>query len=133
MTGLSQVGFYTWYIAVSFPDQFASIVPESAGGSIVATFIQPFAVNLKSVSVRILHTRGDQRTPYEHAELMAQAIRNAGGRVELITFTAADYPTPNEQFHRVPLKKRLENVLACTLEQKRELPAGFSRELRYPT
>jgi poly(3-hydroxybutyrate) depolymerase len=132
MTGLSQVGFYTWFIAVSFPDHFAAIVPESAGGPIVPTFIEPFATNLKSVPVRILHTKGDQRTPYEHAELMEKAVRTAGGRVELMTFSAADYPTPNELLHPVPSGKRLEHVLPWTLEQKRELPTSFTRELRYP-
>ena len=132
MTGLSQVGFYTWFIGVSLPDQFAVIVPESAGGPIVPTFIEPFALNLKSVPVRILHTKGDKRTPYEHAELMEKAIRTAGGQVELISFTDVDYTTPNELLHPVPFQKRLEHVLPWTLEQKRELPTTFTRYLRYP-
>lgn len=132
MTGLSQAGFYTWFIAVSFPDQFAAVVPESAGGVIVPTFIEPFAGNLKSVPVRILHTKGDQRTPYEHAELMEKSVRAAGGRVELLTFTAADYSPPNDLLHPVPHQKRLENVLPWTLEQKRELPTSLTRVLRYP-
>jgi hypothetical protein len=132
ITGLSQAGFYTWYLAVSLPDQFASVVPESAGGPIVPTFIQPFAGNLKVVPVRILHTKGDQRTPFEHAELMEQALRGAGGRVELVAFAASDYATPNPLLHPVPSPKRLQNVLPWTLEQKRELPATLTRVLRYP-
>jgi predicted peptidase len=132
MTGLSQSGFYTWFIAVSLPDQFAAVVPESAGGPIVPTFIEPFAVNLKSVGVRILHTKGDQRTPYEHAELMEKAVKAAGGRVELLTFTEADYTVANDQLHPVPFQKRLEHVLPWTLAQKRELPTDFKRVLKYP-
>jgi predicted esterase len=132
MTGLSQAGFYTWYYALSFPDQFAAVVPESSGGPAVTLFVAPFAVNLKSVPVRVLHTQGDKITPYEHAELMVGALQKAGGKAELVTFTAADYPKPSENLHPVPSDLRLKNVLPWALELRRELPSTFTRHLRYP-
>lgn len=132
MTGLSQAGYYTWYYAVSFPDQFAAIIPESSGGGVVPAFIHPLAGNLRSVAVRILHTRGDTITPYEHAELMAGALRNAGAKVELTTYTEADYSPPNARLHPGPHDLRLKNVLPWALDRRREWTDGSMRVLRYP-
>jgi poly(3-hydroxybutyrate) depolymerase len=132
MTGLSQAGFYTWYFAVSLPDQFAAIVPESSGGTAVPLWIQPLAGNVKSVAVRILHTKGDAITPYEHAELMADAVRKAGAKVELTTYTESDYSKPNEKLHPGPHDLRLKNVLPWVLEHRRELVASPMRVLWYP-
>lgn len=132
MTGLSQAGFYTWYYGISFPDQFAGLVPESSGGTVVPLFIAPFAANLKSVPVKILHTQGDKITPYQHAELMLGLLQKAGGKAELVTFTAADYRRPSENLHPVPMEMRLKHVLSWALGQKREMPPSFTRHLRYP-
>jgi len=132
MTGLSQAGFYTWYFAVSFPDQFAAIIPESSGGPVVPMWIQPLAGNLKNVGVRILHTKGDAITPYEHAELMLDTLRKAGAKVELITYTEADYAKPNSKLHPGPHDLRLKNVLTWALEQRRDLASGPMRVVWYP-
>ena len=132
MTGLSQAGFYTWYFAVSFPDQFAAIIPESSGGPVVPLWIQPLAGNVKAVAVRILHTKGDAITPYEHAELMADAVRKAGAKVELTTYTETDYSRPNAKLHPGPHDLRLKNVLPWLLDHKREPASSPARVLWYP-
>ncbi len=133
MTGLSQAGYYTYYYAVSFPEEFAAIIPESAGGGAVDQGIRPLAASLAALQTRILHTDGDQITPYSSAEGMRDAIEAAGGKVELITYTAKDYPgQPPEKFHPGPHNLRLRNVLPWAKEQRRELPTGFTRVVRHP-
>jgi len=132
MTGLSQAGYYTWYYAVSFPDQFAAIIPESAGGVAVRAAVARLASNLKSMQVRILHTRGDQITPYSDAEYMRSALNSAGGSVELITYTDQDYQgnVPPKR-HPGPHHLRLENVMLFGIEAERTFPELISREIRY--
>lgn len=132
LTGLSQAGYYTWYYAVSFPEQFAAIVPESSGGGVVPAFIQPLAGNLKSMAVRILHTKGDKITPYEHAELMLDLLTKAGGKAELITYTESDYPAPSANLHPGPANLRLKNVLPWLLDHRRQPTESPMRVLRYP-
>lgn len=133
-TGLSQAGFYTWYYAVTFPDQFAGIVPESAGGPAVRALVRPLARNLSSVAVRILHARGDEICPFADAEAMRDAIAAAGGMPELIAYTDADYGgAPFPKRHPGPHGLRLQNVLPWCVSVKRDVPRSFTRVLRYPT
>ncbi len=132
MTGLSQAGFYTWYYSVSFPDQFAGIVPESAGGLALRAGVLPLARNLSSLRVRILHTQGDKVTPYTDARLMEGAVKEGGGSVELITYEDEDYPGgPFPNRHPGPHHLRLRNVLPWGIEQKRKPTRSFTRVLRY--
>jgi phospholipase/carboxylesterase len=134
MTGLSQAGYYTWYYAVTSPDQFAGIVPESAGGVGVRAAVLPLARNLASTKVRILHTKGDQICPFSDAEAMREAIARAGGKPELIAYEDSDYPgAPFPKRHPGPHHLRLRNVLPWGLEARRTIPASFARVLRYPT
>jgi predicted esterase len=132
MTGLSQAGYYTWYLAVSFPDQFAAIVPESAGGTAVVAAVRPLARNLASMHVRILHAEGDEVTPYAHAKAMHEALLEAGAPVELITYRDADYPgKPFPKRHPGPHDKRILNVLPWARLHARTVPTSFTRVLRY--
>jgi dienelactone hydrolase len=132
MTGLSQGGYYTWYYAVTFPDSFAGIVPESAGGIAVRAAVLPLARNLLGLSVRILHAEGDQVCPFEDAKAMRGAIESAGGKAELIAYTDEDYgaaPFPNR--HPGPHDKRYENVLPWGLKVRRTIPTAWTRVIRY--
>ena len=132
MTGLSQAGYYTWYYAISFPDEFAAIVPESSGGTAVKTLIMS-GRNLTNLNIRILHTDGDAITPIADAEAMKRSIEEAGGKVEFIKYADADYPkgTPPPKRHPGPHHLRIENVLPWGLKQKRVTPTVFTRLLRY--
>jgi predicted esterase len=132
MTGLSQAGYYTYYYAVSFPDDFAGIVPESAGGFALRAGALSLARNLKNMNVRILHTEGDQIVPYADAQAMESAIKEAGGKVELITYQDKDYlGQPFPQRHPGPHHLRLKNVLEWIPNQKRTIPQTFTRVIRY--
>jgi predicted esterase len=134
MTGLSQAGYYTWYYAVTFPDQFAGIVPESAGGVAVRAAVRPLAGNLASVAVRILHAKGDEICPFSDAEAMRDAIRDGGGNAELVAYGDADYlGAPFPKRHPGPHHLRLRNVLPWGVRAKREIPRSFTRVLRHPT
>ena len=134
MTGLSQAGYYTWYYAVTFPDAFAGVVPESAGGMAVRAAVLPLAQNLASVAVRILHAEGDQVCPYADAKAMRDAIASASGKVELVTYTDADYGgAPFPKRHPGPHDKRLANVLPWGVTVRREIPRSFTRVIRYAT
>ncbi|HTL29812.1 MAG TPA: hypothetical protein VL282_11340 [Tepidisphaeraceae bacterium] len=132
MTGLSQAGYYTYYYAVSFPDDFAGIVPESAGGMAVRAAVALMSPNLKDMNVRILHSAGDQIVPYADAQLMQSTIKDLGGKVELITYQDSDYPgEPFPQRHPGPHNLRLKNVLEWIPKQKRTLPQSIKRMMRY--
>ncbi len=129
MTGLSQAGFYSWYYALSFPDQFAAIIPESAGGGAL-TKHAPLAPNLRDMHVRILHHPDDQITPYKDAVLMKDAI--GGSKIELISYKDSDYPgAPFPKRHPGPHNKRIMNVLPWAHEHKRTIPASVTRVMRY--
>jgi len=131
-TGLSQAGFYTWYYGVSFPDAFAGLVPESAGGPAVQAAVLPLARNVAGLSVRILHAEGDQICPYADAVALRDALQAAKGRVELVTYHDADYPgVPFPKRHPGPHNLRLSNVLPWGVTVTREIPASFTRVLRY--
>ncbi len=133
ITGLSQAGYYTWYYAASFPDQFAAVIPESAGGMAVRAAVLDLAPNLAAVAVRILHARGDGICPYSDAVGMRDAIQRAGGKVELITYEDSDYGgNPFPKRHPGPHHLRLQNVLPWAAEQKRAAPHRFTRVVRYP-
>ena len=134
MTGLSQAGYYTWYYAVTFPDAFAGVVPESSGGVGVRAAVLPLARNLASVAVRILHAEGDQVCPYADAKAMRDAIASANGKVDLVTYTDADYSgAPFPKRHPGPHDKRLANVLPWGVTVRREIPRSFTRVIRYAT
>lgn len=133
MTGLSQAGYYTYYYAVSFPDDFAGIVPESAGGFSLHAGVLALTRNLKDMNVRILHVEGDQIVPYTDAQMMETAIKNIGGKVELITYHDSDYiGEPFPQRHPGPHHLRLKNVLEWIPNQQRTIPQTFTRVIRYP-
>ena len=132
LTGLSQAGYYTWYFAVSFPDQFAGIVPESAGGVGLRAAVLPLAANLAGMPVRILHAEQDAVVPFADAVAMREALEGLGGAVELVAYTDADYPGgPYPNSHPGPHHLRLKHVLEFAGEHRRSMPARFTRSLRY--
>ena len=130
MTGLSQAGYYTWYYAVSFPDDFAAIVPESAGGGAVQSLLRT-ARNLSGLAIRILHSEGDDVTPISDAEAMKKSVEEGGGKAEFIKYTDKDYPPGSTGRHPGPHLARLRNVLPWGLRQKRERSETITRVLRY--
>ncbi len=133
MTGLSQAGYYTWYYGVSFPDQFAAIIPESAGGQAVRAAVLPLAANLAGVNVRILHGRGDQICPFADAEAMNGALSSAArAKREFIVYEDADYAgTPLANRHPGPHHLRLKNVMSWVGAMKRTVPTSVERVIRY--
>ncbi len=133
MTGLSQAGYYTWYYAASFPDDFAAIIPESSGGMGLRAAVLPLARNLSGLDVRILHAKGDQICPFADAQAMFDALQPLTTRkLELIAYEDADYGSdlfPDR--HPGPHGLRLKNVLAWVEGHRREIPRTFTRVIRY--
>lgn len=130
MTGLSQAGYYTWWYGVTMPDQFAALLPESAGGGAVTAHVEPLARNLSGTAVRILHSEGDQITPFANAKAMHAAIAAAGGKPELITYTDGDYPgRPFPKRHPGPHHLRLKHVLEWGRVQTRTIPTEMTRTI----
>lgn len=132
MTGLSQAGYYSWYYSVSFPDQFACVIPESSGGAALLGGVLPLARNVANLNIRILHCDKDEICPYADAKKMESAIREAGGTAEFITYTESDYGgDPFPKFHPGPHSLRLKNVLPFGYSRSRNIPKTFSRVLKY--
>ena len=80
LTGLSMGGFGTWALAMQYPDRFAAIAPVSGGGNMY------LAHRLKNVPVRVFHGAKDKHVPLRLSQNVAGALRQAGGKVELIVY-----------------------------------------------
>ena len=132
MTGLSQAGFLTWFYAVTFPDDLAAIVPESAGGTAVVGGCLPLVENVAGLTVRILHAKGDKVCPYADALAMHDAALAAGARATLVTYDDADWKTvvPPSR-HPGPHDLRRRHVADVVKTARRTVPTSFRRRLRY--
>ena len=98
MTGLSQAGYYSYYYAISFPDMFAGIVPESAGGMALRASVWRLSANLKSVRVRILHAKGDVlgfgRFRFDAKEIFSASVGAASSSTMVFEFPVPSGATP---------------------------------------
>ena len=80
VTGLSMGGFGTWDLLAHAPERFAAGVPICGGGEDL------FADSIARVPVRAYHGADDPVVPLHRSEEMVDAVRAAGGDVELIVY-----------------------------------------------
>ena len=72
-TGISQGGYFAWFIATAFPDRFAAIAPVAGSG------IVERACELKTMPIWIFHGALDTNVLIKYAEKMVNAIEACGG------------------------------------------------------
>ena len=83
ITGLSMGGFGTFALCAYAPDRFAAAVPICGGGETL------HAAKMAKVPMRVYHGRNDPVVPVGRSETMVEAIRAAGGDVELTIYPDA--------------------------------------------
>ena len=85
LTGISMGGFGTWMLAARRPECFAAAVPICGGGD------PDWAERLKEIPIRAFHGANDDVVPVEFSVRMVDAVRAAGGDVELTIYPDAGH------------------------------------------
>ena len=80
LTGLSMGGFGTWQVASHYPERFAAIAPVCGGGT------RQIANDLVNMPVWIFHGEKDNIIPVSKSIEMAEALEQAGNKVELTIY-----------------------------------------------
>ena len=92
VTGLSMGGFGTWRLACEYPDRFAAIAPICGGGD-------PFRVRkIRHLPVWAFHGAKDTVVPLKASEDMVEALKRAGGEVELTVYPEAGHDSWTETY-----------------------------------
>ncbi len=76
--GISQTGFWTWWLGQHAPDRFAAIAPVGA----VAWHVRKLLINLKQTPTFILHGTNDPTCPFAQAKQAAESLENMGAPVD---------------------------------------------------
>ncbi|MCA8962278.1 MAG: hypothetical protein KDC38_17255 [Planctomycetes bacterium] len=79
--GVSQTGFWTWYLGMHAPGRFAAIAPFAS----VTWHVQPYPENFKNVPIHIVHGTADATCPYVQAKQMKEKLDGVGADVTLTT------------------------------------------------
>ncbi len=77
--GISQTGFWAWYLGMYAPGRFAAIVPVGAR----TLHVRHYPANFKHVPVHILHGTADSICPFADATLMEGKLKEIGADVTL--------------------------------------------------
>ena len=83
LTGLSMGGFGSWALGCRHPERFAAVVPICGGGDWFR------AERLRSVPVWAFHGAKDNVVPLRESEEMVNALKRAGGNVQLTVYPDA--------------------------------------------
>ena len=85
ITGASMGGFGTWSMGLTYPDYFAAIAPVAGGGMVWRT------PNLKNTPVFAVHGDADTVVPLVYSQLMVDAVKENGGKAELVVLSGAGH------------------------------------------
>lgn len=85
LTGLSMGGFGTFAVGAKYPKRFTCLAPICGGGDARR------AKKYKDIPVRIFHGDADSVVAPECSVKMYDAIKNAGGDVELTMYEGVDH------------------------------------------
>jgi predicted peptidase len=97
LTGLSMGGFGTWALATRYPARFAALAPICGGGD-------RFLVNrLKNVPVWVFHGAKDPTVPLQSSTEMVEALKKAGGDVQLTVYPEAQHDCWTETYNNPKL------------------------------
>ena len=69
--GISQTGFWTWWLGQHAPDRFAAIAPVGS----VTWHVRKLLANLQSMPIYILHGTNDTTCPFAQAKSAAEALK----------------------------------------------------------
>jgi predicted peptidase len=97
VTGLSMGGFGTWSLAFYSPDRFAAIAPICGGGE---TY---WAKQFKQLPAWVFHGAKDDAVPLARSESMVEAMKKAGGDVQLTVYPEAEHDSWTETYNNPKL------------------------------
>ncbi|HON93021.1 MAG TPA: prolyl oligopeptidase family serine peptidase [Sedimentisphaerales bacterium] len=97
LTGLSMGGFGSWALGCRYPNRFAAIVPICGGGE---WFL---AERLKNVPVWAFHGAKDSVVPLRQSQEMVDALKRAGGNVQLTVYPEANHDSWTETYNNPKL------------------------------
>ena len=86
VTGLSMGGYGTWRLAAAHPERFAAALPICGGGQ-----EQAWAESLRRVPIWAFHGARDAVVPLSESEKMVDAVRRAGGQVQLTVYPDVEH------------------------------------------
>lgn len=92
LTGLSMGGFGSWALGCRHPERFAAIAPICGGGE---WFL---ADRLKNVPVWVFHGAKDPVVPLRESTEMVEALKRAGGNVQLTVYPEAQHDSWTETY-----------------------------------
>lgn len=85
LTGLSMGGYGTWAMGATCPERFAALVPICGGGR------PSTAEKLKNTPIWVFHGARDNVVPIQRSKDMVQAVKAAGGDVQLTIYPEATH------------------------------------------
>ena len=97
LTGLSMGGFGTWALGCRNPERFAAIAPICGGGE---WFL---AERLRNVPVWAFHGGKDPVVPLRESNEMVNALKKAGGDVQLTVYPEAQHDSWTETYNNPKL------------------------------
>ena len=97
VTGLSMGGFGSWALGCRYPNRFAAVVPICGGGE---WFL---AERLKNVPVWAFHGAKDSVVPLRESQEMVDALKRAGGNVQLTVYPEANHDSWTETYNNPKL------------------------------
>jgi predicted peptidase len=97
LTGLSMGGFGSWALGCRYPNRFAAIVPICGGGE---WFL---AERMKNVPVWAFHGAKDGVVPLRESQEMVDALKRAGGNVQLTVYPEANHDSWTETYNNPKL------------------------------
>lgn len=76
--GISQTGFWAWWLAQHAPDRWAAVAPVGA----VTFHVRQLVPNVLNVPLYVLHGTADPTCPFAQAQGMADDVARAGGVID---------------------------------------------------
>jgi predicted peptidase len=110
VTGLSMGGFGTWRLVATYPDRFAAAVPICGGGE-----PEKMAKAVSRVPIWAFHGAKDPVVKLSWSEEMVDAVKRAGGDVQLTVYPNAEHNSWTETYDN---PKVYEWLLAHRLHSK---------------
>lgn len=92
LTGLSMGGYGTWALAAQSPETFAAAAPICGGGD------PETAPKLINLPIWAFHGAKDEVVPLERSEAMVDAVKQAGGNVQLTVYPEAGHDSWTETY-----------------------------------
>jgi dienelactone hydrolase len=91
LTGLSMGGFGAWALALTYPQQFAALVPIAGGWDSENDSVPRSICNLKTMPIWVFHGALDTIVLPKKSELMVNALLACGSAVQFTLYPDADH------------------------------------------